>query len=153
MTTATVAFRLRRPTPLALGLGGSLAVIIGSLALAVLSGGGAHVRAVIASGARSAIDPRLILHARTSGVRGVVEGGVRVSGTLYPTLPGSNTLRLTLHHTVGTTPPTGQVRVVVTMPGMDMPPVVATLAARGGGYQSTIALPMFGRYAGHRHSR
>jgi len=130
---------------LILGLG--CVIASSGLALAVRSGGGPHPHAAIASGAHAAVDPRLILHARTSGVRGVLEGGVRVSGTLYPALPGLNTLRLTLRRASGVpvgTAPAEQVAVVVTMPGMAMPPVTATLTAHGRAYAGVMRLPMFG---------
>jgi len=73
-------------------------------------------------------------------------GGVRVDGTLYPALPGPNTLRLTLRRASGATASAARVTVVVTMPGMDMPPVAATLAAHGRAYTGVIRLPMFGDY-------
>ncbi len=99
-----------------------------------------------ASGAHAAIDPRLILHARTSGVSGVLEDGVRVDGTLYPARPGPNMLRLTLRGACGVMVPVVRVAVVVTMPGMAMPPLTTTLARHGRAYAGVIRLPMFGNY-------
>lgn len=149
MTRPTKASRMRRPARVALVLGAGLAVISGSLALvlAVWPGGGSHPHVALASGAHAAVDPRLILRARATGVGGMLAGGVYVSGTLYPALPGPNTLRLTLRRTSGATLlPAGQVRAVVTMPGMAMPPVAATLTAHGRSYAGAIRLPMFGAY-------
>ncbi|GAC1431573.1 MAG: hypothetical protein NVSMB65_05060 [Chloroflexota bacterium] len=66
-------------------------------------------------------------------------------GTLEPTLPGLNIVRVVLQRPVGASA-AGQLTLVATMPGMGMPPVRATLRARGNGYSGALALPMFGRY-------
>jgi len=145
VTPIPPAQRSRPRSRLALTLGLGFVIAIIGLKLAVWTSGGSRPRAAIASGAHAAVDPRLILHARTSGVGGVLTGGVRVDGTLYPTLPGPNTLRLRLRRASGTMV-ARQVRVVVTMPGMAMAPVTATLTAHGRSYAGVIRLPMFGEY-------
>jgi len=142
VTPISTAPRSRPRGRLALTLRLGFVIAIIGLTLAVWSGAWPRPRAA----ARSTVDPRLILHARTSGVGGVLAGGVRVDGTLYPALPGPNTLRLTLRRASGATASAARVTVVVTMSGMDMPPVAATLAAHGRAYTGVIRLPMFGDY-------
>jgi hypothetical protein len=80
------------------------------------------------------------------GVGAVLTGGVRVTGTLAPTLPGPNTVHLVVRGRAGATVPASHVGLVVTMPGMAMRPITATLLARGHGYTGIIRLPMFGYY-------
>lgn len=96
--------------------------------------------------AAAAVDPRLVLHPHTTSITGSLAGGLKVSGTLSPTIPGKNTLRLALRSANGQPVPAGHVSLVVTMPGMSMPPIRATLHAQGSAYASTIRIPMFGRY-------
>lgn len=139
--------RSRGRLALTLGLGFVIAII--GLTLVVWTSGGSCPRAAIASGAHAAVDPRLILHARASVVRSALNSGVRVDGTLYPSLPGPNTLRLTMpgmSGAPGRAASVGRVEVVVTMPGMAMPPIAATLTAHGRDYAGIIGLPMFGDY-------
>jgi len=90
-----------------------------------------------------------VVRGHDQAVTGALTGGGCVRGTLYPALPGANTLRLRVGDAgdAGTGAALGRVEVVAAMPGMAMRPVTTTLVARDGRYQGTIALPMFGRYA------
>src|SRR4029077_1364843 len=91
------------------------------------------------------IDPRLVVHARTQTVSGSLDGSLPLSGTIYPTLPGTNTI--TLQAAPGTRTRDGeQMRLVLTMPGMTMTPVHATLTARDHKYTGRVYIPMFGFY-------
>ena len=80
------------------------------------------------------------------GVGAVLTGGVRVTGTLAPTLPGPNTVHLVVSGRASAAVQASHVGLVVTMPGMAMRPITATLLARGPGYAGIIRLPMFGYY-------
>ena len=69
-----------------------------------------------------------------------------MTGTLAPTLPGPNTLHLVVSGRAGVAVQASHVGLVVTMPGMAMRPIKATLVSRGHGYAGVIRLPMFGYY-------
>jgi len=84
----------------------------------------------------------------TQPVAGTLTDGERVSGMLYPALPGVNTLHLRVENRgSGIAGAVGRAEVAALMPGMAMRPAMATLVERAGAYRGTIALPMFGRYA------
>ncbi len=87
-----------------------------------------------------------VVRGHDQAVTGALTGGGRVRGTLYPALPGANTLRLRVDG-AGDPGAPERVEVAATMLGMAMRPVTTTLVACDGRYQGTIALPMFGRYA------
>jgi len=90
----------------------------------------------------------LIVRGHAQRVAGTLTGGVRVSGTLYPALPGANTLRLrVVGPDGGDADATGRAEVAAVMPGMAMRATTTVLTGHAGWYQGTIALPMFGRYA------
>ena len=98
-----------------------------------------------APGSSATIAPRLIVRAHTAPIAATLRGGLRVEGSLYPALPGRNTLRLSAHG-VGEQVRGGSIDVTATMPGMAMAPARATLIARRGGYSGALTLPMFGVY-------
>lgn len=136
---STNGLPIRKPVLLAALL---LPLVI-ALALAVSSiGGRQHAPTSPESGA--SVDPRLIVrpHAERLSVR--FAGGQRLAGSLYPALPGPNTLRLAALQ--GDRATSGHVDVTVTMLGMAMTPVHAMLSAHGHGYSGTLTLPMFGHY-------
>ena len=87
-----------------------------------------------------------MLQPRTVGVGAVLTGGLRVTGTLAPTLPGPNTVQLVVRGRAGATVPASHVGLVVTMPGMAMRPIKVALVSQGHGYAGVIRLPMFGFY-------
>lgn len=96
--------------------------------------------------ARPTVDPRLVLRRHAEPFSGTIDGGLMLSGTLSPSLPGVNTIHLTIGR-AGQHPARGsRVTLVLTMPGMVMAPVRATLAARAHGYSGSVVLPMFGTY-------
>lgn len=128
----------RKPVLLAAML---LSLLI-ALALAVSSiGGRQHASTSPASGV---VDPRLVVRPHTERLSVPLTGGPRLAGSLYPALPGPNTLRLAALQ--GDRATSGRVEVTVTMLGMAMTPVHATLSAHGHGYSGTVTLPMFGHY-------
>jgi hypothetical protein len=92
------------------------------------------------------VDPRLIIHPQTVAIAGVLSGGMHLSGTLYPTIPGANTLRLTLRRGSGEPVLGAHIRLVATMPGMALVHGRAVLAFRHGRYSGVLRLPMFGFY-------
>jgi len=146
VTSVMMAPRRRRTRWIAFALGVSLVVIGGGLALAARAVASPRPDAP-APAARVAVDPApIILRARTMRVQGALGTNVQVSGTLSPALPGLNTLRLSVRRSPGADVRARQVMATVTMPGMDMPPIVATLAPHGHGYAGVIRLPMFGEY-------
>ena len=65
---------------------------------------------------------------------------------LSPTLPGINTLTLTLPALPNGVPAGAPLRLSITMPGMAMPPIKAELVPRGIEYSGAVRLPMFGYY-------
>ena len=92
------------------------------------------------------IDQRLIVRAHTARVWGLLTGGLRLSGTLYPTLPGLNTVRLAVDGPRSSSLRGGHVGLIAMMLGMGMAPAKATLVPCASGYCGTLTLPMFGRY-------
>ncbi len=91
-------------------------------------------------------DPRLIIHARTVPLTGVLAPDVQVRGTLYPAYPGRNTVRLTLQRHGHARGGGASLALVVTMSGMAMAPIHAQLPGRDDHYSGPITLPMFGMY-------
>jgi hypothetical protein len=96
--------------------------------------------------ARPAVDPRLVLTPRTIAVQAALGRGLQLRGTLFPALPGPNRIQLVASHGAGARITTGQLHLVVTMPGMPMRPLATTLSAHGDAYSGTLHLPMFGLY-------
>ncbi len=90
----------------------------------------------------------LVVQGHNQAVSATLAGGMHVSGTLYPALPGANTLTLTLSGTArGRGKDTaGTLGLRVTMPGMAMAPLRVALRERAGRYRGVITLPMFGAY-------
>ena len=101
---------------------------------------------VVSRPAGSAIDPRLIVHASTAPVAAVLPGGLRLAGTVYPTMPGPNTVRVVVSGPSAGRSLKGRVELIATMSGMAMRPARATLVPRHGAYSGVLTLPMFGRY-------
>lgn len=95
--------------------------------------------------AAPAVDPRLVVHSHAVSFSGSVDG-VAITGTLSPSLPGSNTIHVSIVLPRYQPALGGAVSMELTMPGMAMPPVRTTLQARSDGYCGTISLPMFGTY-------
>ncbi len=136
-------FRLSRTLALpALGL-----LLVALIGLKVfLPPSTAQSAASVKPAAAPVVDRRLILHAHSTRVSGWLAGGLHLAGTLYPTLPGPNVLRVAVvaQHLA---PVRGsRVEVVATMPGMAMRPARATLVPCAAGYCGSLTLPMFGRY-------
>lgn len=121
-----------------------LALCVAACVTPLMAGTGAGSRQQ-APGSLAAIAPRLIVRAHAAPIAATLHGGLRVEGSLYPALPGRNTLRLT-EHGVGGQAQGGSIDVTATMPGMAMAPARATLIARRGGYSGALTLPMFGVY-------
>jgi hypothetical protein len=96
--------------------------------------------------ARPAADARLVLRRHAEPFASTIAGGVVLNGILSPSLPGVNTIRLTIRLPGRQPARGGRVHLVLTMPGMAMPPVRATLVARHHGFGGSVALPMFGDY-------
>ncbi len=122
---------------------GSMTVLL-ALVAAVLVGVRLRQGSSRSLPATPTIDRRLIVHAHTVPVTGIL-GGATVRGTLYPGLPGSNTVHLTVHG-LDMTSSSPSLTLVATMPGMRMVGVTARLRAKHGAYSGTIPLVMFGTY-------
>jgi hypothetical protein len=138
------SIRPRRSRWSLVGLGLSLLLLGTCVGLQGLKS--AASRPSMAPRAPAAVDPRLILHRRTTSISGAIGGGVSVDGTLTPSLPGLNTIRLHILLPGRQVGLGGRVGLVLSMPGMAMPPVHVTLNAESGDYRGSVALPMFGRY-------
>jgi len=91
------------------------------------------------------IDPRLVLKPHAVPVKARFHT-VEISGTLYPSLPGHNILRLSVRGDRGDAGRFVGGDVVVTMSGMRMAPSRAHLRVQGYSLVGTIELAMFGRY-------
>ena len=128
----------------ALLLAGGLVIVLAALAVAVLPMLRQPLAASPATG--QMVDARLILHAHRLPVGGTLSGGLQLSGTLYPSLPGQNTLRLAVRGPSPAALHGAHLSVRITMPGMAMAPIRATLRARGRAYNGAVVLPMLGRY-------
>jgi hypothetical protein len=142
MTTGSDTQIVRRRG--ALPAAGAL-VILSALAGVAL----AVVRLVAPAGADTVhpiVDTRLVLAPRTVAIQAALPRGLQLRGTLFPALPGPNRVRLVASHGAGARIGTGQMHLVVTMPGMPMRPIAATLSAHGDSYNGTLHLPMFGLY-------
>jgi hypothetical protein len=124
---------------------GLMARAVAGVALAVVLVARAQVGPAAAT-ARQAptptIDPRLILHPGVKRFVAAFGGGLRVAGALDPSIPGSNAMRLSAPGGRAS----GRLVVRITMPGMVMVPIAATLTPHGGGFTGRITLPMFGTY-------
>lgn len=107
---------------------------------------GAESRPSSTSTLPTTVDPRLVLHRQTVPFSGAIAGGVSLDGTLSPSLPGLNTISLRILLPGRRVARGGQLHVVLSMPGMAMVPVRATLTANSHGYRGRVVLPMFGRY-------
>jgi hypothetical protein len=126
------------------GLGASLLLLGAGVGLQGLKS--ADSRPSSAPTAPTALDPRLVLHRQTVPFSGTIAGGVSVDGTLWPSLPGLNTISLRLLRPGRQVARADRLSLVLSMPGMTMLPVHATLIASGQGYRGRAILPMFGRY-------
>jgi hypothetical protein len=92
------------------------------------------------------VDPRLVMVSRTTAVQARLSSDARLTGTLSPTIPGSNTLHLVIRDKAGAIVRGGHLRLSTTMPGMRMVPIITTLVPQSDGYSGVLLLPMFGRY-------
>jgi len=129
------------------GIRAGLSAGAAALAIGLLTGCGSTTPVAPSRAAAPTVDPRLVVRGHDQPVFGMLAGGARLRGTLYPALPGANTVRLRTEDLGGEdTGAPGRAEIVAAMPGMAMHPVTTTLAAHAGRYQGTIALPMFGRY-------
>jgi len=88
----------------------------------------------------------LILRGGPTPFAGALGGHATLRGTISPSLPGLNTLTLRIDLPGGRVAWGGHVSLVLTMPGMAMLPVRATLTASSQGYRGSAIVPMFGRY-------
>jgi hypothetical protein len=140
----SLALRPHRARWSILGLGVSLLLLGTGVGLQGLTS--VDTRPSSAPPAPPALDPRLVLHRHAVPFSGSIAGGVSVDGTLWPSLPGLNTLSLRILLPDRQVAHSGRVHLVLSMPGMAMRPVPATLIARSQGYRGSVALPMFGRY-------
>jgi hypothetical protein len=94
----------------------------------------------------TAVAARLVLHPHTTRFRGVLSNGAAVTGTLFPTIPGENTIRLVLSGPSEAPKGGSAVTLVAAMLGMRMAPARADLVSGAHGYAGIIDLSMFGRY-------
>jgi hypothetical protein len=85
----------------------------------------------------------LILRPHAIAVTGRLSNHLPFRLTIYPALPGSNSLRVGFP---GNSRPDAQLTVVAGMTGMAMTPSRARLANHGHTFVGWINLPMFGRY-------
>ena len=122
----------------ALGVAGAVALAVVFVARAQVGPATATVQQV----PTPTVDPRLILHPRARRFVAAFGPGFRVAGTLDPSIPGANAIRLAAPGGHAS----GRLVVRVTMPGMAMAPIAATLTAHGGGFTGRVTLPMFGTY-------
>jgi hypothetical protein len=106
----------------------------------------ADSQSVLAPAATPAVGPRLVLRRQTVSFSGTIVSGVSLGGTLSPGLPGLNTISLRILLPGRRVARGGRVSLVLSMPGMAMRPVRATLTASSGDYHGRVAVPMFGRY-------
>jgi len=97
--------------------------------------------------AQSTAAPLLILRPQVTHLMAVLGHGIVLRGTLEPTLPGLNTVRVVLHLPPGAAAATDQVDFAAAMLGMTMLPSRAVLR-RGpaGAFTGRMRLPMFGQY-------
>ena len=105
-------------------------------------------RPAVAATVQPGIMAGLVVRGHHQAVVATLGAGVRVHGSLYPALPGVNTLDLTLRgaaRMVDAIGP-GRLDLNVVMPGMVMRPVRVTLRGRNGRYRGNLSLPMFGGY-------
>ncbi len=103
------------------------------------------------AGATPTIDPRFILRPQTLAVTATLAAeaahAVSLRGTLSPSLPGLNTLRLSPAASVSSLfAGVRQIDVSVSMPGMLMAPVRARLTSHGADYTGPVRLTMIGTY-------
>lgn len=96
--------------------------------------------------ATPAIDPRFIIHPKTTQLRVSLSPGLLLSGSLSPSIPGENTIHLAPRGQDRGLRNSASITLVATMPGMAMVPQRARLVPDGHGYTGSISLPMFGRY-------
>jgi hypothetical protein len=140
----TISTRLHRSRWSVVGLGASLLLLGTGVGLQGMKS--ADSRPNVAPSAPTTLDPRLVLHRHTVPFSATLDRGVALNGTLWPGLPGLNTLSLSILLPGRQVARGGGVSLVVSMPGMPMVPVHATLTASGQAYRGRAILPMFGSY-------
>jgi hypothetical protein len=126
------------------GLGLSLLLVGAGLSLQGMTNANSHPSS--AQTPPLTVDPRLVLRPQAVPFSGTIAGGVALGGTLSPSLPGANTITLRIALPGGRAAQGGHVSLVLSMTGMAMRAVHATLTASGQGYRGSAVLPMFGRY-------
>ena len=136
--------RLHRAWPSLVGLGLSL-LLLGTGA-SILGAKGADTPPRSAPILTTFGDPHLTLRGGSVPFAGVLSGHARLEGTIAPSLPGVNTLTVRIELAGAQEARGGAVALVLTMPGMTMLPVRATLTATSQGYRGSVVLPMFGHY-------
>ena len=114
--------------------------------LAVAAGSCYVLRVAGTASAHPAINPALFIHPHTTAVHGTLAGEASITGWLFPTIPGVNTLHLVILRPSGTRQTRGRVAVVADMAGMKMTPSRALLTPGSHGRTGRILLPMFGLY-------
>jgi hypothetical protein len=126
-------------------------VVVALLIALILRAGLSELATSAGPVATPTVDARLILHPHASPIDGALQSGVRLHGTLSPTLPGHNTLDLVAQGIGNLSTPQGRITLSATMPGMPMRPIRATLTPHGGHYTGAFDLPMFGTYVVQTH--
>lgn len=94
--------------------------------------------------------PAVVVRGHIQAVTAVLATEVDLQGTLYPALPGVNTLRLrvTGARSMGMGA-SGVLTLRLLMPGMAMRPITVALHEHARQYRGAVVLPMFGSYIGH----
>ncbi len=112
---------------------------------------GLGVPRVLAHQARSAAsiqvaDSRLTIYPKRTQVHATFSRGIRVAGSISPTIPGRNHVDLVLIAPRVKAPLPRVITFTANMTNMPMKPVEAILRRTSQGYAGTIKLPMFGTY-------
>jgi len=105
-----------------------------------------HIALPAAPTATPRLEPRFIIRPRTVPITAVLPHDLRLSGAYYPAYPGRNVLSLAARRGAAPLGTSARIALSVTMPGMVMPPIRATLAPSNTYYRGALALPMFGAY-------
>lgn len=137
---AALALKVRRLPQARLYFGSLIAALVLSVSFLMLSKQSG--RPLPSS---SSVDPRLVIHPARTPLHAILSNGIVVTGSLSPTIPGKNEVRLVMGG-AGTHRP-AVIILTAAMVGMRMLPTRATLTRSGGNiYTGTITLPMFGAY-------
>ncbi len=123
-----------------------LGLVLGLTLVIALGTGISIVRAGNAGSTPATTDPRLIIQPTTTRLISQLPAGLVAVGSLSPTIPGKNSVRIDVrqHGHIAAGPIS--VTLTFTMLDMKMPPQRTELIAHSHYYTGTIDLPMFGRY-------